>query len=103
MDARVLVQRTARLAVDLHPSRSCDALDGVREELDAQLLKCARTPSASNAGCAGFHVQRVSTAFLFQPTVLACAVMCGRSVCAGACQPVVASASQAVQAVKAWV
>lgn len=101
MDARVLVQRTARLAVDLHPSRSCDALDGVREELDAQLLKCARTPSASNAGCAGFHVQRVSTAFLFQPTVLECAVMCGRSVCAGACQPVVASASQAVQAVKA--
>lgn len=40
MDKQALLQRVARLEVDLHPSRSCDALDGVREELNAQLLKC---------------------------------------------------------------
>ena len=40
MDKRALCQRVTRLPVDLHPSRSCDALDGVREQLDAQLNKC---------------------------------------------------------------
>ena len=40
MDKRALCQRVTCLPVDLHPSRSCDALDGMREQLDAQLNKC---------------------------------------------------------------
>lgn len=51
MDEGVLQRSTVKFGLELHPSKIDTVVQGVREQLNAQLLRCAGARRAGGAFC----------------------------------------------------